>query len=399
MRDRSAPVLLAVLLGALLLAHPPAASAEGEPTDPAPATEVAVDDAVLRWGMSNEANNRAPNGSYNFFSAGAATPAAVELSQGEWSAKQGSVAIEKWNGTTYVPATWAGLRTDATGTAISDYRSGRYSGHQYVFSGGTGVVDPAAGTARIAWAGTVSVLFYGGAAFFRIADPELVVTAEGTGVLTGTVSGVGSSREDPGASFEIEPERVTLADLPALDLGEAGFTATPAYDGVRVEVAGTQVTDSFPQSFVTVMDKLGTAPFWYRSGSLLDGAKKALPLSVSLDAADPVQEPPPPTSAPNPAVENTAPPAPTVVRETVTRTVAAPPVAAAPRALPPPAPAALLPATSAGEVRTVLAAAPRADPAGNAGLWWLGGALFVLAAIVLAGAALIPVPAPRRDHA
>jgi hypothetical protein len=401
-RDRVAlGTLLTVLLGLLALAVAPPAVAQDE------APGVSVEDAVLRWGMSNEANNRAPSGAYNFFSAGAAAkPAGGEMTAAEWSARSGAVAIEKWNGTRYVPATWAGLRTDASGTTITDYRSGRFSGHQYVFSGGTGVVDPDAGTAHIAWTGTVSVIFYGGFPFFRITDPELDVRADGTGTLTGTVSGLGSSRDDPGESFEITPARVTLADLPSVGLGTAGFTATPAYDGVRVNVGGTSVTDSFPQSFVDVMDRLGTAAFWHRSGGAVDAAKKALPVTVSYDASAPVEEVPPPASTPAPEVENTAPPAPEIVRETVTRTVAVPasavPAAPAAAAAPSAAPALAPVVAPAIDVPTVLASAATTATSGSgddARLWWLGGLLLTLAALVLAGALLVPAHAPRRHHA
>ena len=125
------------------------------PVVPAQADEVELTEAVLRWGLNNEANNRSPQGRMNFLSAGQIPkPADGELRETGWSQSAGLVSIEKWNGKTYQPATWAGLSTDAGGKPISGFMSGSYTGHQTVFRGGQGTVDRDAGTAHIEWQGS-----------------------------------------------------------------------------------------------------------------------------------------------------------------------------------------------------------------------------------------------------
>jgi hypothetical protein len=151
------------------------------PVVPAQADEVELTEAVLRWGLNNEANNRSPQGRMNFLSAGQIPkPADGELRETGWSQSAGLVSIEKWNGKTYQPATWAGLSTDAGGKPISGFMSGSYTGHQTVFRGGQGTVDRDAGTAHIEWQGSASIVFYGGMVFFHLADPVLDVTASGS---------------------------------------------------------------------------------------------------------------------------------------------------------------------------------------------------------------------------
>lgn len=385
---RVAAALALVVLGTGTSAH--AVDPEGE-------TTVEVSTAVLRWGMSNEANNAAhAPGTYNFFSAGRIRDPGkgnVALPQSAWRQSAEKVAIEKWNGSAYRPATWAGLRTDADGVTISGPTSGRYSGHQFVFSSGTGTVDREAGTAHLEWTGDVSVLFYSGFTFFYLSDPVLEV-ADGHGLLTGTLSGFGSSREQPEEWNEIPAREVTLADLPSIDLDDvAGFNATPAYDGVTVAASGTSWTGAFPQSFVSFMDELGAAPFWLNSGGSTDPAKKALPLSVSYDASDPVTPTTPEPPTPTAPIDNDAPPPPRTITKTVvrTRTVTAAP---APVAAPPVAPAApaVAPATTS-EIVT-LVAQRTATQNETSRLWWVGGLLLALAALVAAGA----LRAPLRSH-
>lgn len=389
------------------------AAASAEDADPDADTGEVVDDegpltldsAVLRWGLSNEANNRSPQGAFNFFSAGrVAKPADGIVPQGGWSAATGGVSVEKWNGSAYLPATWAGLSTDATGATIPNFLSGRYSGHQLVFSGGTGTVDRAAGTAHIEWRGDASVVFYGGMVFFYLSDPVLDV-AGGKATLEGTVSGYGSSQDNPGVSFPVDPVRVTLADLPDVTLAELGFTAAPAYDGVNVTAGGQQITGSFPQSFVTAMELFGTAPFWYASGGSLDPAKKALPITVSFSGARPVAPPAPPAETPKPEITNKAkkPPkakstddVPAPVGQTVPAFAAPPPALAAPPMAA--VPVAAEPLTRSETIQLVAAPATKASGSGDGTTgWWLGGALFVLATLVVAGALLTPARASGRS--
>lgn len=389
-------LLLALVLVVLAAVPGPAWADDAGPE----VTGVEVEDALLRWGMSNEANNAAfAQGTFNFFSAGKiADPGRgnVALTQAGWSQQAGDVSIEKWNGSTYLPATWAGLGTDKDGVAISGPGSGRYSGHQYVFSHGTGTVDRAAGTAHIAWDGDVTVLFYSGYTFFYLSDPVLDV-ADGKGTITAKLSGFGSTRENPDAWVAIAPKTVTVADLPSVDLKDPlGFNASPAYEGVTTTLDELAVTDSFPQSFVAFMNELGMAPFWRKSGSAAtDPAKKALPLTVSYDASVPVDPTEPEPQTPTPEVENEAPDPPKVVTTTVTKTVTVP-GAVAPAAPPAPVPAAFDPLTTS-PVLDLVAVSVTTPPAPEetSWAWWLGGAFLLLAALILAGSTLIPSPGPR----
>lgn len=284
--------------------------------------------------MSNEANNAAHNpGTFNFFSAGKSKPGGPDgpqectgsdgkrrgdktwsVRKQDWNQKSGNVRLEKSNGSKYVAATWCGLSTDAAGNTLNGTRCAKdasyCSNHQFVFSEGAGEVDAKAKTARIAWKGTVTVNFYSGSTYFFLADPVLDIE-DGAGTLSATLSGVGGERpgEESGGG-DLEPTKVVVATLPNVDPGKNGFTTKPAYDGVRVGVDGMNVTGAFPQTFISALSKMGMAPFWYDSGSSHDPAKKALPLTVSYDASEPVKQPDPPkkppTASPTPEVTNEA---------------------------------------------------------------------------------------------
>lgn len=381
---------------------------EPEPTDPVDGPAV-VRDAVLRWGVSDESNNAAHEpGSHNFFSAGAVVPPlGLHLRESQWRAADGDVAVEKWDGSRWRPATWTGLRTTSGGVPITDPSAGTFSNHQVVLSGGTGELDRTAGTASIAWRGSFTVVYYAGRSFFQVADPALEVRG-GRGTLTGTVSGYASSREDPTVREPVAPRRVVLADLGAVDLAAgSGFTARPAYDGVRVQ-GTSQRTDvphagSFPQSFVDYMERLGTGAFWYSSGSATDPFKRALPVTVSYDASTPVVVPVPPT-APTTPVETPV----NEVRQPPARPVAPSTGRAPTAALAPVRPDALgvpLAARAATSgplpvahdlVAVAATSAGAPPPDATSPLWWVGGALLLLAAGALAAPGGRPT-LPRRS--
>ncbi|ALX04072.1 hypothetical protein [Aeromicrobium erythreum] len=408
-----------LVLGLALL--PSAALAEQPGTaDPAAAQESsgprAVDDAVLRWGLNDESNNRAfAPGTINFLSAGKVPDpgrGGTIMPASGWSARTGDVAVEKWDGSAYRPATWAGLRTDATGAAIG---GGRFSGHQLVFSGGEGTIDAAAGDATIRWDGDASVVYYSGMAFFYLSDPELTVD-DGVGQVTAELGGFASSMEDLTAWGPVAPQRVIVADLGPVDLGSAqeeagGFTATPAYDGVQVTgVPQVRPYGSFPQSFIDFQRTTGTAAYWYSSGGSADPYKKASPMTVSWAGAD-VTPPPTPGPAPLDPIENPVvqPPRPSAATPTTssagrqTRT-AAPGTPAA--NLAPPAGAAVRGELVQTRPVSTLLPPPAAasERSGDALWWWLAAALTGIAALVVAGSSVAasrtsrpsPDTAPRR---
>jgi hypothetical protein len=392
--DRTAAALLALLAGLLVAVPAVAAVAADE------AGAVPLDDAVLRWGVNNESSNRAfaPR-TYNFFSAGRVPDpgkGGTTLERRHWHQKSGDVLVQKWDGATWRPATWTGLSTGSDGDPLGSPTSGTFSNHRFVFGGGTGEVDRDAGTAHIAWHGDVTVLYYSGMSFFYVTDPVLDV-ADGRATLTATVQGYASSVDDPDTWAPVDPATVTLADLPAVELGESGFSADPAYLGVAVTGVGQVDTGddlygAFPQSFVDYMDRLGTAPFWMSSGGATDAFKVPLPLTVGYDAS--VDQPGPspseqPTQAP---IDNPVVPPPSTVTVTATP---APVVQPAPPAVVPPTasalPVAAGPLPSAAQL---VAVAPAAAPvAGSTGshdstpTWWLGGGLLLAAALML----LVPI--------
>lgn len=362
-----------------------------------------VDDAQLRWGVNNESNNRshAPE-RYNFLSAGKLPDpgrGGQSVTAKQWRQASGDVRIEKYvDGKGYVPATWNGLRTGSDGALDTSPSDAVFTRHQVVLDGGTGRIDPATDSGTIRWKGSFSVVFYSGFTFFHVSDPTLVVR-DGRAHVTATLSGYGSDQSDQSVWRAVPARTVTLAELGRVDLeGDAGFTVSPAYDRVKVDVGGgtPQVRTgtgwgSFPQSFVDFQRAVGTAAFWYSSGGATDAAKKALPLSVSYDADAPV----------SPVVpEDAAPPAPASPGGSVPGTTSAPAAATAPAATAPVPAGAPVPLAS-GPAQT-LAGAPAVRPAsattsgvlsGDRG-WWLGGGLLLAAA----GAAL-PLPLPRLRRA
>ena len=406
-RDRVAGVLLA-LVGSVLLAVPALADdPTAEPTLGTTTGPVAIDGVALRWGLNNESSNRAfaPR-TYNFFSAGQVPDpgkGGTTLPREGWHQKVGGVAIEKWSGSAWKPATWAGLTTDSTGAELGSPTAGTFSNHRFVFADGVGTADLTAGTAHVAWDGDVTVLYYSGMSFFTISDPVLDV-ADGRGTLTATVSGYASSVDNPDSWAPVAAATVTLADLPEVSLSEAGLTATPAYVGVAVtgvgQVAGGASFGSFPQTFVDYMQRLGTAAFWLSSGASTDPFKVPLPLTVAF-ASDEEPVEPTPTAAPTKKPLKNP-----VVPPPVTVTVTAAPVPVAPVAPPvaPPAPA--VPTSSVPVAGSTLPAAaqlvaapltsdPRTEPKSEATwIWWLGGGLLLAAALTL----LVPVGRPRRPN-
>lgn len=381
-----------------------------------------VTDAVLSWGLNDESNNKAfAPGTYNFLSAGAVPdpgkggatmePAGVWNTTGAraWRATDGETTVQKLQPDgTYATATFAGLKTDVDGDVMPS-TSGPFSGHRVTIGGGTGDVDLTAGTARIEWDGAFSVVYYSGYTFFTVSDPVLVVTAD-TARVRATLSGYAADRTDPTKWVSVDPQQVTLADLPrsAIDLGaDVGFAVDPAYLGVTYGGgAGDQVRSgdswgAFPTSFLAYMDKVGSAAFFYSSGGSADPHKVPKPMLISYDAAAPVEpdptddptdetDPPTPTTTLNPTAPASTPPAPTTTVTTVvtqpagpalpplTPPAAAPPVAAAPTAAVP-QPLAAVP-TAYAELATVSATTSASATSTPAWPWWLGAGLLAAAA-------------------
>lgn len=306
---------LAVLASAALVAMvvpfvPASADSEGE------TTARAVSGATLRWGLSNEVNNRAyAPGSFNFLSAGKignpgeggqTIKSAKSWENGKpagWNASAGNVALEKKTTSgSYAPATWDGLTTSASGAPISSPTSGTFTDHRIVLSEGSGWVDPDTNRASVSWDGDFTVVFYSGMTFFYVSDPVLSVDRDGTGVLTATLSGFGSSLEDMTVWKPMTPKKVTLATLPKVDLDADGTTVTPAYEGVRNGAVDQNVTKpgwgSWPTSFVSWLSDAGAGSYWYSSGGAVDANKLPLPILATWKLGDLLETDPDDPGAP-----------------------------------------------------------------------------------------------------
>ncbi|MDO9456736.1 hypothetical protein [Nocardioides sp.] len=390
-----------------------------EPTEPT--GPVALDDAVLAWGLNNESNNKAfAPGTYNFLSAGAVpdpgkggqnivTPGVWRgTTTKAWRARAGEVELQKRRADgTWAGASFAGLSTAADGTPLTS-TTGPFSGHRVVLTGGTGTVDAAAGTATISWTGTFSVVYYSGFTFFTVTNPSLVV-ADGVGRLSATLAGYAADRDDPDKWSAVPAQRVVVADLPAVDLsGDDGFSAQPAYLGVRGgegQVREGSSWGAFPATFLAYMDRVGSSAFWYSSGGSADSHKVPTPVTITFDADRAVPDPTDPTSEPtddetdptDPSASPTTtvgptPPTPTVPAAPVAPTLPAvtqlpgPSIPPQPGAVPSAAPVAAAVAVPQPVVPpTVYALAAETSEAGTAGsgpswTWWLGGLLLVGAA-------------------
>ncbi|GAA5148219.1 hypothetical protein GCM10023340_21800 [Nocardioides marinquilinus] len=370
------------------------------PLGPGPATAAAsgpaegaftVVDAELSWGLNDESNNKAhAPGTYNFLSAGAVPdPGAGGQSivapgvwQGTrtraWRARSGRVEVQKQQPDGgFATAGFAGLSTGVDGAPLTS-TAGPFSQHRVVLGGGRGTVDPAAGTARLQWRGSFSVVYYSGYSFFVVTDPSLEV-ADGRARLRATLSGYAADRDDASQWTAVPPREVTLADLPG-DLvlpAEGGFTAEPAYRGVRWsppadaprQVRTGSSWGAFPASFLAYLDRVGTAAFWYSSGGTADPHKVPRPLTVSYDAGRPVEPPPGSPGPSGPTAEPTRPTTPpeptTSVNPEPPPTPPTPPTTATPPTSPAATPSATPPTRPEPPVVPPPSAAP--DPTQPAG--------------------------------
>ncbi len=321
MARRVAPILAALLALVLTPLVPAGAEETTEET-----TAFAVTDAVFRWGINDESNNNAfAPGTYNFPGAGTAPDPGrggqviddrarwPGTGATAWRASAGNVRIEKLTSAGPVPATWPGLRTGPDGEPMGGPSVEVFSNHQVVIPGGTGEVDPGAGTATIRWKGSFTVFYYSGMTFFSVTDPVLEVTPTSARI-TATGSGWASSMEDLTKWQAVAPTTLTLAELEGVgadDLAaEKGFTAGTKYLGVRYDApaGGTaQVRTgaawgAMPASLLAFLEKVGMASYWYSSGGSGDRFKVTKPVTVSWDARTAI-EPEPPTGTPTTPVE------------------------------------------------------------------------------------------------
>ncbi|GMA24276.1 hypothetical protein GCM10025864_20350 [Luteimicrobium album] len=266
-----------------------------------------VSDASLRWALNAEAGSGAYFGGCNFLMAGRPGTDGNTHGGKVWTdatyyhATAGKVSVEKPDAKgVYRAATFAS-RCQAPGGQTVSTGNGLSTGTQVVVDGGTGTVDPDQGTATIRWKGTFTSVFYGGLTYWWASDPVLTVKADGTGTLTATAGGYGTSMEDQSKWDALPATTVVLADLKRVPLtGAKGFKVVPAYVGTAVTVPAGATAQaprtsenasywgSFPQSFVDFQAKTGQLSYWFASGGQRDPFKVAAPVYVSYDADAPV---------------------------------------------------------------------------------------------------------------
>nr|WP_153303503.1 hypothetical protein [Plantibacter flavus] len=261
-----------------------------------------VDDAILRWGFSNEANNGAFFGGCNFLTAGHVPDvgSGAIIDESRYRAQDGPVRIEKPNaGGAYELASFATRCLDRSGSTVDSNVTSAFTDSQLVIVGGSGTVDPSTNSGTISWTGDFSVAFYGGLTYWNGSNPTLTVV-DGVGTLTATASGFGTDMADQTKWTPIPPREIELATLTGVTMRSDGFTVSPDYLGVDIaqgdQVAKTAANasywGSFPQSFIDFQQLTGQFSYWFTSGGRQDPGKVALPLTVGFDASTFVAVPP-----------------------------------------------------------------------------------------------------------
>ena len=264
---RRIALLTAVSLVATLLGAPIASAAP-----------VAVTDATLEWGISEEVQSAPPFGGCNYLSAGASVG-----NEASFLTTSGNVTILK-NG---AAPTWANKCDGAPQGQMNQ---------KVVWSGGTGTVDPATGVATLTFTGQLSINFYGGLVPFYIENPVVTVAADGTGQIVATLGGFASSIDNP---FEKEPmdpvSGIVVADLAGVgSANEDGFVTIPLYEGVEIEAPegfspqnrSTPGWGSWPESFVDFHFETGLSSYWYHSGGGTDPKKAPSAITISYGIDD-----------------------------------------------------------------------------------------------------------------
>ena len=170
---------------------------------------------------------------------------------------------------------------------------------QVVLSGGIGTIGRDGVDLR--WSGSFTVAFYGGMTYWSASDPALSIDANGTGRLTATLSGYGTSMEDMSKWEPIPGRSVVLAEVRDVELADGGFQVVPEYLGVGAAGAGqaprsasnASYWGAFPASFLGFQKLTGQTGYWLTSGGQRDPVKPATALTVNADASAPIIVPEP----------------------------------------------------------------------------------------------------------
>ncbi|WP_162624811.1 hypothetical protein [Streptomyces cadmiisoli] len=270
-----------------------------------------VERASLEWGVNNIYQGGNPaNADCNFFSAG---------TQQEFRAQKGDVRIIH-------------RATDGSAHGISNATkcipsSQAQLNQRALFTNGTGTANSATGEATIEWKGAFTANAYAGMVTWYLEDPTLTIAEDGTGRLTATSGGTGSSRDNPGETEPVPPRGVTVATFSEVRLNttagpDGGVQISPEFsgvdyfpltDGVRSTTSAipTEVKEavpdwgSWPESFVDFQYETGLSSYWHTSGLGADPDKPPFDLTVLFNSAPDVKNVP--VILANPSTTGTAP--------------------------------------------------------------------------------------------
>ncbi|MBT1177329.1 hypothetical protein JS532_07080 [Bifidobacterium callimiconis] len=306
--------------------------------DASASADTTVTDVVLDWGVNPESGGGSYAGGCNALSAGTAGNAGGATI---WTADSVDTDGEPLYRTVDESAHAQILKPDANGdlrqvsgfdarctnrngTSISGKTGGltftpqgatdaepTYSENIVRLTGGTGTVNAAAGTAHIEWKNaSFTIVYYGGMTYWSIADPVLDIK-DGKGTLTGTATGYGADRNDPGKWSTLEAVTIHLADFTTgtgngdadqIVFGNERIDAQPDYLGVDVGEGQTDRTDanaawwgSFPESWVAFNKLTGQTSYWYTTDGGSDSIqprKVASPISITWGEAAPAPDTP-----------------------------------------------------------------------------------------------------------
>jgi hypothetical protein len=297
----------AALAGALLLVG--AAPATADPNDigvtvPQRSTGNFGDitNAELRWGLNNESSGGSFAGGCNFLSAGTAgnsgSARVWEESDKLYASSDGDVTIEKATADGgWTEASFGARCLDTSGSPVSVTSNDSTTQSVVVMEAGTG--SATADALTISWKGSFTVAFYGGMTYWSASDPELTVDASGTGRVTATASGYGTSMDDMTKWVPLAGQTIVLAELRNVPMDGAGFSILPEYLGVASTTGGQIPLTSenaaywgaFPASFMDFQTLTGQAGYWLSTGGQRDPAKPATALTVNFDANAPAISP------------------------------------------------------------------------------------------------------------
>ncbi|KZE89591.1 hypothetical protein [Microbacterium sp. TNHR37B] len=259
--------------------------------------------ALFDWGINNESSGGAYFGGCNFLSAGVAGDAGSARvwteADGFYRSRDGNTTIvRRTDGIDERPA-WSTRCDTPEGTSVNGKTTSAADSVTQTrvrITGGTGVIDPDKGTARLSWKGAFTVAYYGGMTYWSAADPVLTVDADGSGTLTATLSGYASDMDDTSVWGRIAPRSVVLATLTGVEITRNGLTHTPDYLGVSVpsEIAGRNPQPArmaenrgwwgaFPADFVRFQTLTGQSSYWYTTAGgagTIQPRKVPLPITV-----------------------------------------------------------------------------------------------------------------------